>query len=109
MAIRLLLADDHPIFRAGLRSLLAAQPEADPDRIGITGISWGGYLTCIVAGLDGRLKLAVPLYARGKLGAGSRIHGPAVVTQLDSTTLLLHNQVAEVHRFGSLIVREEKS
>ena len=26
----------------------------------ITGISWGGYLTCIVAGLDDRLKAAVP-------------------------------------------------
>ncbi|NQT52934.1 acetylxylan esterase, partial [bacterium] len=25
-------------------SLLAAQPEVDPERIGITGISWGGYL-----------------------------------------------------------------
>jgi len=52
-------------------SLLAAQPEADPDRIGITGISWGGYLVCIVAGLDGRLKLAVPVYACGFLHENS--------------------------------------
>jgi len=51
----------------------------------------------------------LPVYARDKLGAGSRIYGPAVVTQVDSTTLLLQNQVAEVHRFGSLIVREGKS
>jgi N-methylhydantoinase A len=51
----------------------------------------------------------VPIYDRGKLGAGARMHGPAVITQLDSTTLLLESQVAEVHKFGSLIVTEEKS
>jgi len=28
----------------------------------VTGISWGGYLTCIVAGIDDRLKAAVPVY-----------------------------------------------
>jgi len=48
-------------------SLLASRPEVDPERIGITGISWGGYLTCIVAGLDDRLKLAVPVYGCGFL------------------------------------------
>ena len=48
-------------------SLLAAHKEVDKDRIGITGISWGGYLTCIVAGLDDRLKVAVPVYGCGFL------------------------------------------
>jgi len=48
-------------------SLLAAQPEVDRHRIGITGISWGGYLTCIVAGIDDRLKVAVPVYGCGFL------------------------------------------
>jgi dienelactone hydrolase len=48
-------------------SLLAAQPGVDRSRIGITGISWGGYLTCIVAGLDDRLKVAVPVYGCGFL------------------------------------------
>jgi dienelactone hydrolase len=46
-------------------SLLASLPEADTERLGITGISWGGYLTCIVAGLDDRLKVAVPVYGCG--------------------------------------------
>lgn len=46
-------------------SLLAARPEVDADRIGVTGISWGGYLTSIVAGVDPRLKLAVPVYGCG--------------------------------------------
>ena len=52
-------------------SLLAALPEVDHRRIGITGISWGGYLTCIVAGLDHRLKVAVPVYGCGFLGDDS--------------------------------------
>lgn len=52
-------------------SLLASLPEVDPSRIAITGISWGGYLTCIVAGLDHRLKAAVPVYGCGFLGENS--------------------------------------
>lgn len=52
-------------------SLLASRPEVDKGRIGITGISWGGYLTCIVAGIDDRLKCAVPVYGCGFLGDNS--------------------------------------
>jgi dienelactone hydrolase len=48
-------------------SLLASRPEVDPGRIGVTGISWGGYLTCIVAGIDDRIKVAVPVYGCGFL------------------------------------------
>jgi dienelactone hydrolase len=46
-------------------SLLRSQPGVDPDRIGITGISWGGYLTCIIAGVDERFKFAAPVYGCG--------------------------------------------
>ena len=52
-------------------ALLAAREEVDRDRIGVTGISWGGYLTCIVAGLDDRLKVAVPVYGCGFLHENS--------------------------------------
>lgn len=52
-------------------SLLANRPEVDPERIGVTGISWGGYLTSIVAGLDDRLKVAVPVYGCGFLHENS--------------------------------------
>jgi dienelactone hydrolase len=52
-------------------SLLASLPGVDADRIGVTGISWGGYLTCISAGLDERYKLAVPVYGCGFLGENS--------------------------------------
>jgi cephalosporin-C deacetylase-like acetyl esterase len=52
-------------------SLLASLDEVDADRIGVTGISWGGYLTCIVAGVDDRLKVAVPVYGCGFLHENS--------------------------------------
>ena len=52
-------------------SLLRSFPEIDADRIGVTGISWGGYLTCIVAGVDPRFKFAVPVYGCGFLGENS--------------------------------------
>ncbi len=48
-------------------SLLRSRPEVNPDRIALTGISWGGYLTCIVAGVDHRFKAAVPVYGCGFL------------------------------------------
>jgi dienelactone hydrolase len=63
---------------AGLRghSLLASRPEVDASKIGVTGISWGGYLTCIVAGIDDRVKVAVPVYGCGFLDEDSYWVGP---------------------------------
>ncbi len=52
-------------------SLLRSLPDVDPGRTGITGISWGGYLTCIAAGIDPRFKVAVPVYGCGFLGDNS--------------------------------------
>ena len=52
-------------------SLLRSLPGVDPARIGVTGISWGGYLTCIVSGVDARFRFAVPVYGCGFLGEDS--------------------------------------
>jgi hypothetical protein len=46
-------------------SLIRSLPEVDAERTGVTGISWGGYLTCIAAGVDPRFRLAVPVYGCG--------------------------------------------
>ncbi|MSU79115.1 MAG: alpha/beta fold hydrolase [Gemmataceae bacterium] len=46
-------------------SLLRSLPSVDADRIGLTGISWGGYLTSIVAGVDERFRVAIPVYGCG--------------------------------------------
>ena len=51
--------------------LLNSLPGVDRERVAITGISWGGYLTCLVAGLDPKLKAAVPVYGCGFLGDNS--------------------------------------
>lgn len=45
------------------------------------------------------------IYARDKLRAGDRIAGPAIVTEMDSTTLILPDHHAEVDHVGSLLIR----
>lgn len=52
-------------------SFLRAQPGVDAKRIGVTGISWGGYLTNIVASLDHRFRFGIPVYGCGFLGEDS--------------------------------------
>lgn len=57
-------------------SLLLSLKDVDPNRTALTGISWGGYLTCIVAGLDHRFKAAVPVYGCGFIHEKSCWVGP---------------------------------
>jgi len=52
-------------------SLLRSLKEVDAGHTAVTGISWGGYLTCIVAGVDSRFKAAVPVYGCGFLHENS--------------------------------------
>lgn len=52
-------------------SLIRSFEGVDANRTAVTGISWGGYLTCIVAGLDTRFKAAVPVYGCGFLHENS--------------------------------------
>jgi dipeptidyl aminopeptidase/acylaminoacyl peptidase len=46
-------------------SYLLSLPSVDPERTGLTGISWGGYLTCLIAPNDPRFKCAIPVYGCG--------------------------------------------
>ena len=48
-------------------SLLRSLPEVDPERIGLTGVSWGGVLTCVAASVDSRFDFAAPVYGCGFL------------------------------------------
>ncbi len=48
-----------------------------------------------------------PVYRRDKLRQGNLIDGPAIIEQLDSTTVLLPRQRAEVVRFGILVITVE--
>jgi N-methylhydantoinase A len=46
----------------------------------------------------------VPVYERKSLGVGDRFAGPAIVTQLDATTLLPEGWSATVHESGALLL-----
>jgi N-methylhydantoinase A len=50
----------------------------------------------------------VPLYDRDRLLAGNRVPGPAVVHQLDATTLVLTGQRARIDAQGSLWLEEAR-
>jgi len=52
-------------------SLMRSYPQIDKTNIGITGISWGGYLTSIISSVDYRFKFAVPVYGCGSLKENS--------------------------------------
>jgi N-methylhydantoinase A len=50
--------------------------------------------------------LDCPVYDRALLGPGHTLHGPAVIEQMDTTTLVLPGQVAEVDKWGNVVVGE---
>ena len=49
----------------------------------------------------------VPLYDRADLGAGAKIEGPAIVSQLDTTTLIAPGWSGLVHVSGALLLTKE--
>jgi cephalosporin-C deacetylase-like acetyl esterase len=48
-------------------SLISSFKEVNPQKTAITGVSWGGIITTLVAGLDNRFKVACPVYGCGFL------------------------------------------
>lgn len=61
-------------------SLLASLDGVDAHRIGATGISWGAVILCNVAGVDPRLKFAIPVYGCGFISEES-VDGSTFVGQ----------------------------
>ena len=53
--------------------------------------------------MDGREQAAV-IYDRARLRAGDRISGPAIVIEMDSTTLIETNHVATVDAVGNILI-----
>jgi N-methylhydantoinase A len=47
------------------------------------------------------------VYDRARLRAGDVVSGPAIVTEMDSTTLVLPGHQATVHASGSLLITPE--
>lgn len=48
-------------------SLLRSLPQVDADKVGISGISWGGVITSTAIGIDTRYAFAIPIYGCGRL------------------------------------------
>ena len=63
-----------------------------------------GHRSLVVPGSTRRVDASV--WRRDGLRTGDRLPGPAIVEQLDATTLVLGGQVAAVGSFGELRVRE---
>ena len=60
------------------QSLLRSFPEVNAEKIGITGISWGGTLTSTVMGVDARFRFAIPVYGCGFLPDSDGNQGVAI-------------------------------
>lgn len=75
-------SDDWPFHAAAsvirAHSLLRSFSEVDAEHTAVTGISWGGYTTCLVASLDNRFKAAVPVYGCGFLHEGESVQKPSI-------------------------------
>ena len=56
--------------------------------------------------MDGREQEAV-IYDRARLRAGDQISGPAVITEMDSTTLILSGHTAAVDDHGNILITPE--
>ena len=58
---------------------------------------------------EGEIFVAAPTFRREALHAGHRIDGPAIVDQLDATTVVFPGQHATVDRQGNLIIEESEA
>jgi dienelactone hydrolase len=56
-------------------NILRSFENVNPNQIGITGISWGGVLTCITSGVDKRFAAFAPVYGVGYLYEDSKWRG----------------------------------
>ena len=54
--------------------------------------------------VNGKAEMA-KIYNRAKLCGGDRIRGPAVITEMDSTSLILPGHEGEIDRIGNILIR----
>jgi N-methylhydantoinase A len=84
------------VEKAQFRPRADAGPEASGARIGAREV-WlpeaGGFVSC-------------PVYDRERLDCGNRIEGPAIIEQMDATTVILPGMVATVEPYLNLIVED---
>jgi N-methylhydantoinase A len=92
---------------------LRAIVEGQPSDVMAVRLPKGGadpsaaYLETQEARFSGRT-LETPIYDRAKLLWGNVVNGPAIVTQLDSTTLILPDHQGEIDEVGNIIITPAK-
>ncbi|MEM6683106.1 MAG: hydantoinase/oxoprolinase family protein [Pseudomonadota bacterium] len=53
--------------------------------------------------VDGKMAPAV-IYERSKLRSGDKVPGPAIIVEMDSTTVVLNDCIADVDDFGNILI-----
>jgi len=48
------------------------------------------------------------IYDRSRIKAGNRIAGPAIVVEMDATTLILPGHTGEVDKLGNILIRPDE-
>jgi N-methylhydantoinase A len=82
------------VVKAELRAHAAADGPVDVARVGERQVCFDAAASTI----------ACPIYDRAMLGAGHRIDGPAIVEQLDSTTVVYPGQQALVDPYLNIVI-----
>jgi N-methylhydantoinase A len=55
---------------------------------------------------EGTTPVECPLYDRAKLASGNELRGPAIIEQMDSTTVIFPGQRAEIDEYRNILIRE---
>ena len=100
-----IVSSNVPVPSSNTRETLAI---STPDWLTITASKCPGFSPCfqkVVFGSGGRVRqIATKVYERTQLKAGNVIAGPALVEQMDSTTVIPPGAEGKVDAYGNLIV-----
>jgi N-methylhydantoinase A len=98
---------DAPVELVTLRVEATGRTQAPPHAILATGT--GAKPVAHLAVHLASTAEQVPLFERATLGAGDHFTGPAIVSQLDATTLVLPGWRGEVHLSGAILLTRRQS
>jgi N-methylhydantoinase A len=90
-------------------SVFGALPGPEPARVAAgsrtpAGAALPGQARALLPGATARRD--VPVYRRDRLRSGNRVRCPAIIHQMDATTVVLDGQVADLDDLGSLWINE---
>ncbi|PRY39399.1 N-methylhydantoinase A [Geodermatophilus tzadiensis] len=101
-----LLDVDHELVNARA-TVTGPRPDVAPVRLEESDGDPAGALVTEHPVHVGGEQVTARVYDRARLRAGDVVRGPAIVTEMDSTTLVLPGHAAAVHASGSLLITPE--